>query len=80
MQAPAAHPFRDGAAKFPCLLRRQQPQLRCKAEKIRIGGKQILWICGKAQVKGVDKLQGRVSGMQFKRLGKGTTHNQQYNS
>ena len=69
----------DGAAKFPCLFRRQQAQLRCEAEKIRIGGKQVFWICGEAQVKGVDKLQGRVSGKQLKRLGNGTTHNHQYN-
>src|SRR5580698_2096378 len=69
----------DGAAKFSCLLRRDQAQLRSKAEEIRIAGKQLLWICGKAVVKGVDELQGRVSSKQLKQLGKGTTHNEQYN-
>ena len=64
----------DRAAKFSCLLRRQQAQLHRKAEKICIGGKQVLWICGEAQVQGVDELQGGVSSKQLKRLGKGTTH------
>ena len=49
----------DGAAKFSCLFRGQQAQLRREAEKIRIGGKQFFWICGEAQVEGVDELQGR---------------------
>ena len=70
----------DGAAKFSCLLRRQQAQLRREAEQIRVAGKQLPWICREAQVQGINELQGGVSSKQLKRLGNRTTHNDQYNS
>ena len=69
----------DGAAKFPCLLCRQQLQLSGEAEKFRIRGQPILWFCREPQVKSVDEFQGRVARKQFERLGKGNTHTPEYN-